>query len=353
MALGAPAAAASPRAVVLDVATLRVVDRVAANGSVTAAVADGRDGWYVGGDFTRIADAPHASVARLTAAGDADAGFLGTLTQHQTSHATGVSALAVDGGRLYVSGGFRFAGGTHRPGLAALDARTGRADRAFRPPPGLVNAAVLTVHDRRLYVGHHTAIPLGRRTGALVAGWRGAPGGFAEIGRVTAVVPDGERLLLGGTFLRVDGAPRISLAAVEARSGRVDRALAPRLRSRFRICRPLPCIPVLALARDGSDVYVAGQFDAVDGVARRHLVRLDAATGAVDRGWRPAVPARMQAIEGPLVVAGGRLLALGDRRLVAFDLRTGARRDLLPGRRIATVARSGHRVLVGLLPSAP
>jgi len=79
---------------------------------------------------------------------------------------------------------------------------------------------------------------------------------------------------------------------------------------------------VLALATDGTALYVGGKFFSVNGVARRGLVKLDATTGAVDAGF----DARLKGAVQDLEVADGRLFVGGrfGKRLTAVDLATGA-----------------------------
>jgi hypothetical protein len=74
------------------------------------------------------------------------------------------------------------------------------------------------------------------------------------------------------------------LTAYDARTG----APWPGFRAEIRMTPELGCINDLAAA--GRYVYVAGFFNSVNGVPAPGLVRIYATTGAVDRGWRPAVP---------------------------------------------------------------
>ena len=80
--------------------------------------------------------------------------------------------------------------------------------------------------------------------------------------------------------------------------------------------------PVWALAHSSTSLYVGGTFRTVNGAARRALVKLDAATGAVDTTFNARLTGTVteaQVVEGRLVVGG----TFG-KRLAALDLRTGA-----------------------------
>ncbi|HLF41665.1 MAG TPA: hypothetical protein VI854_09370 [Acidimicrobiia bacterium] len=109
--------------------------------------------------------------------------------------------------------------------------------------------------------------------------------GFPSIvgGEVKVSVPDGEGgWFVGGSFTEINGAVRRGLAHVRA-DGTVDD-------------RWLPVFPgtagpftVWALARQGSYIYVGGEFTrfANPGTTRNHIARLNTFDGAVDRGWDP------------------------------------------------------------------
>jgi hypothetical protein len=79
---------------------------------------------------------------------------------------------------------------------------------------------------------------------------------------------------------------------------------------------------VLALATDGTSLYVGGKFSTVNGVARRGLVKINPANGAVDTAFN----ARLNGIVQDLEVANGRLIVAGkfSKRLTAVSLTTGA-----------------------------
>jgi hypothetical protein len=131
-----------------------------------------------------------------------------------------------------------------------------------------------------------------------------------------AAVPIGAQMYVGGAFTEVKNANRSQTfarknlfgfnmldGAVTALSIAVDNE-------------------VLALATDGTSLYVGGKFVAVNGVSRRALVKLDPVTGAVDLAFN----ARLNGAVHDLEVANGRLIVAGKfaKRLTAVDLATGA-----------------------------
>lgn len=95
------------------------------------------------------------------------------------------------------------------------------------------------------------------------------PGSVYAIART----PDG-KLVIGGEFTEVDGAPRAYLARFNA-DGSLDTAWNPAADN-----------AITALAVDASgNVYAGGYFQNIGGLARPWLAKLDAVTGAADPEW--------------------------------------------------------------------
>lgn len=334
------------------------------NGTVQAIAPDGAGGWFIGGSFNRVGDAPRRNLAHIRAGYSVDPGWQPDLTWP-------VYALAVGPGRLYVGGGIR-ADGT--VGLEALDSGSGtRAD--WNPPTlrswvsggvahgsvdQLVAAGDAIIVRGSYKVGTQTtycceslildrasgaarALPAGLLVGLqplaasgtmlyLLDGWdiralnlaTGAllPWRTPVIGDVThaATVSDGATLYLAGRFTQVCSKPRSGLAALDTLSGRV-----------------LPWAPTVSgaianIVVDGSTVVATG----VQAGARRPFVAtIDRQSGAAD--------AHELALNGPVstldasssaLVAGGRFSSSGGalrQGLAALDLRNGQAIEWVPG----------------------
>jgi fibronectin type 3 domain-containing protein len=124
-----------------------------------------------------------------------------------------------------------------------------------------------------------------QRVVSSVAKFRPATGAFddwpvAVDGPVNAVAVDGDTVYLGGDFRHVDGALRVSLAAVSLSTG----ALLP--------WAPEANVAVGALALSGAEVYVGGTFtvvtDASGAVTAPYLARIGT-DGTIDRTWSTAL----------------------------------------------------------------
>jgi hypothetical protein len=122
-----------------------------------------------------------------------------------------------------------------------------------------------------------------------------------------AVVGDG-KIWVGGEFQAVDGTARRNLAAVSADTGVVDPEVDPLVGSETNK-------GVRAMVADPSDtrVYLGGYFWSIDGKGRRFLGALDL-SGNVDRTWRPKVDGLVRSLsfspsscaDEPTVFAGGK-----------------------------------------------
>ena len=115
-------------------------------GAVRAVVDDGSGGYFIGGDFTRVAGVPRHGLAHILADGSLDTAWTADADRS-------VRALARVGSRLFVGGAFANIGGVVQPGLAAVDAAGGTVVASWRPVvSGPVNALV-AAGGTTLYAG--------------------------------------------------------------------------------------------------------------------------------------------------------------------------------------------------------
>ncbi|MDS1271738.1 hypothetical protein RIF23_15690 [Lipingzhangella sp. LS1_29] len=134
-----------------------------------------RDGTvYVGGFFTTVNGEPARGLVRLSL----DDGRQVPEFADTTIDDGRVYGLAEQDGDLYVGGSFSSINGEQRQGVARLDSSTGVVDPAFDLPIGQTRAGFLRVHN-------------------------------------LALSPAGDRLLISGPFLEVDGAPRPQIAMID------------------------------------------------------------------------------------------------------------------------------------------
>jgi len=293
--------------------------------SVVSVAADGKGGWYIGGDFWRIGSQARSDLAHLDRDGRVDAAW------HPGADGR-VESLARSGRTLYLSGSFRHVAGSARPGVAAVDTITGRL-KAWQPSVGRVDQIVATPSAVYLASGQ-TITPVdattGVPTGPALAG--GAP---------FAVTPVRTYLFTGGPYYG-------GLDAVGTSSGEPDE-WDPGARGSFS-----------SLTSAYGRVLATGRFQ----TGGRRQVGLAAWTPAFGRLlWIAHADGYVNsaAIEGTRVYLGGLFQILGGQkrpRLGAVDLRTGRALAWNPQWNTAlqwtpiAVAAAGGRVFVGAAVTA-
>jgi len=306
------------------------------NGTVLVAVPDGSGGFYIGGDFTRVGAKSRHNGARIipgATPGTWDvAGW-----NPETDKPIRAIALSPTTRLAYIGGDFSTVQGAARAGVAAVDAYSGDPLLTFDPGTGTgttvgtgaaatttvgsVMSLVLTPDGKRLFAGgfftsmagaaRSGLAALNAATGALESSFNPSP---SAGGVETMALTSGGRLLLGGGFTAIGSATRHRLAAVNAATGALDTAWAPKADA---------AVHTLRLSADGVKVFVGGAFTELGGSVRNRLALLSATgTGALDDAWKPAADADVSALA--LSDDGNRLFAAG-----AFTKLAGVTRNHL------------------------
>jgi trimeric autotransporter adhesin len=332
----------------LDATSGGEIAHVSANGAVIAVVPDGRSGWFVGGNFTRLGGLPRVALAHLLPNGVVDPAWRASVGGG-SGRPVAINALARAGSRLFLAGPFGRVGGLQRPGLAAIDARTGIVLRGWSPnPQAWLDVAALIVAGPRLLVARQFSYPtpgitaLDTRTGAVDRRWNAHFLLIGDAGSFNTMLVHSTRVYVTGSF-HVAGLKRNGLLAVDARSGRPDRRFAPQVPN-CSVCKGFAVLYGLAVSN--RRLYITGDFGRVGGVRRNGVAAVDPRTGAVDAGWEPGRGGRDIF---RLVLVGSRLYLGGMSGLWGLDARTGAVLRLpqiaAPGE-ILALAVAGQRLLV-------
>lgn len=331
-------------------------------GTVRRIVPDGRGGWLIGGDLTRVGGWERRGLAHVLADGTVDDAF--------PDASDAVYAIAVDGPSVYVGGRFHTIGGKARALVACvdLDAKaTTSFDARVESNDGVVRCAA--VADGVLYVGGSGLGRVGsrsvsgfaafrERTGellpidpgveqvrdvlvdgptAFLAGERfDAPAGGGHVVRVDLATgraeawDAGEPTLVATTLSLLDGTLYAGGSTIAGATGEHPRAIAvdaatgaPRPWD-ARIGGP----DVARLVATPAGVYVAGGFSTAGGLPRRNAALLDRATGDA-LAWDPKPNHHVETawVDGDRVALGGEFSSAGGASrtsLAAFDLASGA-----------------------------
>jgi hypothetical protein len=251
---------------------------------------------------------------------------------NQDNGPCGVDALAIGEGVLYV-GGINLSWGNGLQNLVAFDLSTGQpTDWNPDPRPNIgpnEGVSAIVPDGARVYVGGRFDMIGGADRGGIAAvdattgkatSWNADinNGDFNLDGSVDAAALVGGTLYIAGAFTSAGGAPRLNAAALDAATG-VASAWAPD-----------PSGEVGALAAADGKVALGGSFTGLGGVARDHLAAIDLTTGQ-PTNWAPTVvdPFSGNSINA-LAVADGKLYVAGwdlsnyRPYLFALDLATGA-----------------------------
>ncbi len=140
---------------------------------------------------------------------------------------------------------------------------------------------------------------------------------IGDAGSFNTLLPLRGRVFVAGSF-RVAGLSRSGLVALDAGTGSVDRHWAPQVPN-CRVCVGFALL--YGLAATTRRIYVSGAFGRVDGVARDGIAALDTRSGAVERSWRPAQGGSNVL---HLALTGSRLYLGGLAGLSALNAQTGA-----------------------------
>jgi hypothetical protein len=132
-------------------------------------------------------------------------------------------------------------------------------------------------------------------------------------GRIYAIDTRGDTVIVGGTFTRIRPASGTEIAQrgifkFNVGTGQIDMAFRPTLNGN---------VEGMKFSPDGQFVYAAGSFTTVNGVTRNRVVKLNAATGAVDPTFDPNANNLVRDLD----LSNGRVVIGGDFRRVSGQIR--------------------------------
>ncbi|MGI8605361.1 MAG: immunoglobulin domain-containing protein [Verrucomicrobiales bacterium] len=263
----------------------------------------------IGGNFSTSPNG-FKSIARLNSDGQLDASFNPT-----TGANDGVWALAtLEDQKVLIGGDFTFVAANPRNRVARLNAN-GTIDTGFGQGAPLANDSVRSVkalsNGQILIGGNFTQVNgvtrnrIARLNGDGSLDMNFDPGDGADSWVSALVVqPDG-RVLIGGSFISVDGSRRSRMARLNS-DGSVDPTFDPGAGANDTVAS-------IALQADGK-IVIAGGFTAVDGVIRNRIARLYS-NGEIDPFFESDQGAN-DWVETAVVEADGRILIGGNFTLV-------------------------------------
>jgi len=271
------------------------------------------DAVYIGGAFSKVAGVFRRCIAKLPLGGS---GVPDPVWNPAPDNEVTSIVPSADGSTLYVGGAFTRFGTVSHLGLAKISTSgTGAADPAWTPSAdNLVLSLALDASGEALDVGgwftHIGITPRGRLaridaggTGALDASWN--PSADASVTVLLRGADD--TLYVGGRFNAIGGVARSRIVRLDP-AGVPDPDWNPGADND---------VSALALSPDGTAIHLGGSFATVGGVARPFVARVSTSAGAaIDAGWNPTFDATVGALAigdgGATLLAGGNFTRVGD-----------------------------------------
>lgn len=276
------------------------------SGFIRTSVSDGKGGWYVGGDFLYVEGQKRTYLAHILPDGSLDS--------WSPVINGSVTALAFAEDRLYVSGVFTTIDNKQRNRFAAF---TNTGTLTDWSPSSSGYAISIALFNNKIYVaGSFSAINGLSRANLAAINKDGTVDGWTPVldGVVETLLSTNDILYVGGRFAKVNDQPRSALAAFD-KTGMLtnwnpvvlsDNGYPPY---------------VSALVELNSLVYIGGNFNKVNGSPRIRLAALDAANKLAD--WHPETFdgwVTSMAVLGDKIYAGGTSLVFQDDKFYSVGI---------------------------------
>jgi hypothetical protein len=320
-------------------------------GQVYVVVPDDKGGWYIGGDFDRVAGQPRQGIARIKPDKTLD-----MVWEPIGSPGALINAIAVDNGRVFIGGAFSVMGGQSRLNLAAVNDVNGMA-LPFNPAPnGIIET--MTIHNGTLYVGGSftNMSGLGRGRAAAfnlgdlqLANWDPQ---FDKTVRTFFIHQSSNSIFVGGDFNTCKAVRRDFIAQLDFQANLIA-------------WNPSANAPVRTIVGQGSAedlrLYVGGDFTYIGGRFRNRLAEMRPAVDTFATvNWQTGADDAVNTLmlhEGILYVGGNFTTILDGnsgngviRNFIAqVEASTGAVSSWDPNanNNVLCMARSGNRLFVG------
>jgi uncharacterized delta-60 repeat protein len=259
----------------------------------------------------------------------ASPGDLEVVFNPDLNEACGTVAMQPDG-KIIIGGNFTLVGGVARDRIARLNSDRS-LDLSFNPGANSRVACMAVQPDGKIIIAG-TFSTVGGVTRDLIARLEvdgnvdpsfnpNVGSGFGPAIECMAIQPGG-KILIGGQFQAVGGVARSGLARLNL-DGSLDTGFITGVNGSTASVR---CISI----QTGGEIIVGGDFTSVGGVARNKLARLDS-NGVVEAGFNPNVSSTVWAApiqaDGKIVIAGTFSTVSGVARYVCARLNSDGTLD--------------------------
>jgi len=220
-------------------------------GTVNVVIANGAEGWYIGGNFTSAGGVARNNIARINADKTVDADW--------DPDANGaIHAILLSGTTLVVGGEFTAIGGVPRNRLAALITTLDTGFVTDWNPDADGPVLTMALLQTTLYAGgqfthiggmarnHIAAVDanLDEDGNTVITGWDPDANNFV---RSLLLSADGETVYAGGDFTAIGGLSRNRIAAIDAGTDTNNAILMPMAVCASSCCQATSSMPVVIL----------------------------------------------------------------------------------------------------------
>jgi uncharacterized delta-60 repeat protein len=249
-----------------------------ANGSVSALAVQTNGSVVVGGSFSQVKGVPRSGVARLSSDGLLDSGY----TPGVTGALSEVLALALQSdGKIVLAGSFTNVNGSMRTNIARLNT-DGSLDTSFQPVsvsggnlfpafPGIFYALAVDAQGRVIAGGDFGSVNGMARTNLVRFNGDGKvdpifnPAAGTDYAVNSIIVQTDGKILIGGSFTMVNGAPRNYIARLN-NDGTLDNT--------FDVGTGASDLIYTVALQPDSKVLIGGGFTSYNGTNRSGIARL-------------------------------------------------------------------------------
>ena len=314
------------------------------NGTILDCAPDGSGGWYISGEFTRVAGLAVNYIAHILSDGTMD-------TAWTPNPDDCVYTIAVSGSTVYAGGAFTKIGGQTRSRIAALDTTAGESTPWNPNVNGNIYTLAVTRDGNTVYAGgefttvgteiRNNIAAIDASSGAATA-WN--PNANESV-LALAVSNDMKMVYIGGEFTEIGGRERRYIASLDSESG-VAADWNPSAND---------SVFALEVSDDMKIVYTGGKFTEIGGQVRNYIAALDSGSGAAN-SWNPDADDCVYTIEvssdGNIVYTGGDFTKIGGKdrnRIAALNTDVGFATDWDPNASgsVFALAVSDSKVYVG------
>ncbi len=305
---------------------------------IFCSISDGKGGWYIGGNFSKVGDSLRSKIAHINNKGEVTHLFSGMGFDQP------VRKMIIKDSILYIGGEFK-SYGARRTGLVVFDTVKKASVSNVTLGNGLVSKMLSDGKGGWYVCGTFTKIGDSLRTNlahidsnGVVDAWNPEP-----VGNVSDILIDANYLYVAGKFSAIGGYVRSSLASIILATGNAS-SWNPAISSGGSVS---------AMCFRGNTIIVTGSFSSIGGKSRANIAAIDIVSGLATN-WNPGLTGKVNT----MLVLGNNLYLGGDftnvggvsrQKLACVSLINGAANSWnpKPDYAVLTMQTYGSQLMVG------